>query len=94
MSEDAEMAELDPADQAAVRQAIKSKAHCKAKQNIRKKSPIRGPNAGQSSVLKLSNEEHLQRCLDMYSNLPPTSSYARHKQRVLQKAISVLRISR
>jgi hypothetical protein len=64
------------------------------KQNIRRIQPLPFQSKQRGPKSCTTEEEKLEWCKQMYESLPKQSAYARHKIKVLAKAISILETDR
>eukprot|EP00877_Chromochloris_zofingiensis_P001735 jgi/Chrzof1/11562/Cz06g00100.t1 len=75
--------------------STKAKGKRRSKQNIRRVKPLTSGIPGCSaSATGLTDQQQLAACRALYQQLPKQSRYARHKLKVLDKAIELLSIQR
>lgn len=92
---DPETSPLTAEDAAAVARAVKARAGRRGKRNIRQAAALPlHPSAAANSSATVGEEARLAACLAAYEAMPAASAYARHRRRVLQKAIGLLRTKR
>lgn len=71
----------------------------KKKKSLVRKTPLglgraSATSAGLSQVTTSTDEHKLSSCLALLERLPKNSAFAKHRIKVVEKAISLLRISR
>jgi hypothetical protein len=85
--------DVDPSDAAAIALKLQSKARASAKKSAKRTTPLQAKAPAAHKDLD-SELQWLQRCQQLFAQLPPTSRWARHKRATVQKAIELLNLKR
>ena len=87
--------EVDPSAAASIGTRLHQRSQQASKKSLKRSAALRERPAGSGGKPSLDKEmQWLQQCQQLYGQLPSSSKYARHKRRVVQKAMELLQIKR